>query len=113
MPRSEYDPLIPDRAEVEDDLSPVEERFRRASGPYLRSPWSWLAWALVLPGAALLTPFAARAGGPAAVLAGWSAAILVGGSVEVAATRAPAGAPSGRLSPPGCCASRGTSRSSP
>src|SRR5437764_428590 len=82
---SEYDPLIPDRAEVEDDLSPVQERFRRASGPYLRSPWSWLAWAVVLPAAALATPAAARAGGPAAVLAGWSVAILVGGAVEIAA----------------------------
>jgi hypothetical protein len=85
MPPSEYDPLIPDRAEVEDDLSPVEERFRRASGPYLRSPWSWLAWAVVLPAAALATPAMAGAGGPAAVLAGWSIAILLGGVVEVAA----------------------------
>ena len=82
---SEYDPLIPDRAEVEDDLAPVQERFRRASGPYLRSPWSWLAWAIVLPAAAFATPWEARAGGPAAVLAGWSAAILVGGVVEVGA----------------------------
>jgi len=82
---SEYDPLIPDRAEVEDDLLPVQERFRRASGPYLRSPWSWLAWAVVLPAAALATPAMAGAGGPAGVLAGWSVAILLGGVVEVAA----------------------------
>jgi hypothetical protein len=82
---SEYDPLIPDRPEVEDDLSPVQERFRRASGPYLRSPWSWLAWAVVLPAAAFATPLEIRAGGPAAVLAGWSVAILLGGAVEVAA----------------------------
>ncbi len=96
---SEYDPLIPDRAEVEDDLSPVQERFQRASGPYLRSPWSWLAWSIVLPAAALATPLEIRAGGPAAVLAGWSAAILLGGAVEVAAilrTGEPAGARAGR-----------------
>ena len=85
MPPSEYDPLIPDRDEVEDDLSPVQERFRLASGPYLRSPWSWLAWAVVLPAAALTTPAMAGIGGPAAVLAGWSIAILLGGVVEVAA----------------------------
>jgi hypothetical protein len=82
---SEYDPWIPDRAEVEDDLEPVRARFRRASAPFLRSPWSWLAWALVLPAAAFATPRAIGAGGPAGVLLTWSVAILLGGAVEVAA----------------------------
>jgi hypothetical protein len=82
---SEYDPLIPDPVVSEDDLEPVRERFRRASGPYLRSPWSWLAWALVLPAAAFATPTAAGIGGPAGVLVTWSVAILAGGAVEVAA----------------------------
>jgi hypothetical protein len=82
---SAYDPLIPDPVEVEDDLEPVRERFRRASGPYLRSPWSWLAWGLVLPAAAFVTPTAAGIGGPAYVLGTWSVAILAGGAVEVAA----------------------------
>jgi len=82
---TEYDPLIPDPVGSEDDLEPVRERFRRASGPYLRSPWSWLAWALVLPAAAFATPTAAGIGGPAGVLVAWSVAILAGGAVEVAA----------------------------
>jgi hypothetical protein len=82
---SEYDPLIPDREEVEDDLEPVRARFRAASGPYLRSPWSWLAWSTVLPTAAFVTPRAAGIGGPAGVLVTWSVAILLGGAVEVAA----------------------------
>lgn len=82
---SEYDPWIPDRAEVEDDLEPVRARFRHASAPFLRSPWSWLAWSLVLPAAAFATPYAAGLGGPAGVLLTWSVAILAGGAVEVGA----------------------------
>jgi len=81
---SEYDPLIPDPVEVDDDLEPVRERFRAASGPYLRAPWSWLAWAAVLPAAAFATPLAAGIGGPAGVLVTWSVAILLAGAVEVA-----------------------------
>ncbi len=96
---SEYDPLIPDREEVEDDLEPVRARFRVASGPYLRSPWSWLAWSAVLPAAALVTPRAAAIGGPAGVLVSWSVAILLGGAVEVAAIiRSPARSGSGARS---------------
>jgi hypothetical protein len=83
MNRSEYDPVFAGRGEdVEDDLGPVRERFRAASRPYLRSPWSWLAWAVVLPAAALATPWADGRGGPSWVLFVWSAAILAGGAVE-------------------------------
>jgi hypothetical protein len=62
----------------------VRERFAAAARPYLTSPWSWLAWAVVLPAAALATPAAHAAGGPAAVLFLWSGAILAAGAVEVA-----------------------------
>jgi hypothetical protein len=87
---SEYDPLFVAPASGEDDLTAVRELFRAASGPYLRSPWSWLTWALVLPAAALATSrvlAAGLGGGPAGVLLLWSAAILVGGAVEIVAIR--------------------------
>jgi hypothetical protein len=84
---SEYDPLFPERRRAEDDLTPVMERFRAASGPYLRSYWSWLTWALALPAAALLTPVALRRWGGAGALFTWSATILVGGAVEIVAIR--------------------------
>jgi hypothetical protein len=83
---SEYEPLFTPR-ETEDDLEPVRERFRAAGRPFLRSPWSWFAWAVLLPAAALATPLALRAGGPAGILFAWSAAILLGGAVEITAIR--------------------------
>jgi len=70
-----------------DDLEPVRERFRAASRPFLRSPWSWLAWAVLLPAAALATPVAWRAGGFSGVLFTWSGVILFGGAVELVAIR--------------------------
>jgi hypothetical protein len=84
---SEYDPLFTgsDNASPEDDLEPVRERFAAASRPYLHSPWSWLAWAVLLPAASFATPAALRRGGPAGVLFAWSLTILAGGAVEVAA----------------------------
>lgn len=87
MPRSEYDPLFgdptpDDSAADADDFTRVRERFEAASRAFLRSPWPWVAWAVLLPAAALLTPTVARAGGPAAVLLAWSGAILLGGAVE-------------------------------
>ena len=80
---SEYDPLIPrlDGAPSE-DLERVQERFGIAARPYLSSPIPWLAWAIVLPGAALATPGVAAGYGAAGVLFLWSIAVLVGGSVE-------------------------------
>jgi AcrR family transcriptional regulator len=82
---SEYDPLFSGSRPGDDDIEPVRERFRAASRPYLRSPWSWFAWALLLPAVALLTPRAFRFAGPPGVLTAWSAAILIGGAVELVA----------------------------
>ncbi len=88
MPRSEYDPLFErpavEQQDPDSDLETVRERFRAAARPYLTSPWPWLAWAVALPAAALLTPPVFAFGGPAAVLFTWSAAILLAGAVEVA-----------------------------
>lgn len=82
--RSEYDPILPQRsAEESEDLEQARELFAAASRPYLRSPWSWLAWALLLPAAALVTPAVLAATGGLGVLALWSGAILIGGGVEM------------------------------
>jgi hypothetical protein len=83
---SEYDPLFTPRTGA-DDFEPVRDRFRAASRPFLRSPWSWFAWAVLLPGVALATPAVLQRFGPAGVLFSWSAAILLGGAVEIAAIR--------------------------
>lgn len=80
---SEYDPLFSSPQDGDSEvLEEVRERFREAARPFLRSPWSWLAWGLVLPAAALATPALAAARGPAGVLFLWSGAILAGGAVE-------------------------------
>lgn len=82
---SEYDPLIPEApAASGGDLERAQELFEAASRPYLASPWSWAAWALVLPAAALATPRVLARFGGAGVLFLWSAAILAGGAVEMA-----------------------------
>jgi len=85
---SEYDPVVrpPDERDVL-DLERARELFETASRPYLSSPFSWLAWALVLPAAALLSPRAYAAGGPLGAVAFWSVAIMVGGAVEAIAIR--------------------------
>jgi hypothetical protein len=88
---SEYEPLFAAKSATAGDLATVQELFREASGPYLRSFWSWLAWAFVLPGAALATPWALARSGPAGVLLAWSVAILLGGAIEMAAIRGAAG----------------------
>jgi hypothetical protein len=83
---SEYDPLLPlSDAPISDDLERVQARFAAASRPYLSSPWSWLAWALILPAAALATPTSFAIGEAPAVLLLWSGAILLGGALEMAA----------------------------
>ena len=80
---TEYDPLFdPQRAGV-DDLEPVREHFRAASRPFLSSPWSWFGWAVLLPAAALATPFALARFGFSGVLFTWSGVILLGGAVEI------------------------------
>lgn len=86
-PPSEYEPLFAEEPTAADDLPAVQELFAAASGPYLRSPASWLAWAVLLPAAALATARAAARFGPAGVLLTWSVAILAGGAVEMAAIR--------------------------
>jgi hypothetical protein len=86
---SEYDPLFA-RAKPgaeSDDLEPVRERFLAASKPFLRAFWTWGAWALILPMAALFTPAAYKLRGPSGVLFLWSIAILLGGAVEFFAIR--------------------------
>ena len=82
---SEYDPLgrSRDSVAVDDDLESVRDRFERAGRPYLSSPWSWLAWALILPATALVTPVVLDRFGRFAVLLLWSVAVLVGGAVEM------------------------------
>lgn len=83
---SAYDPLFESAGvEVTDDLDVVRDRFARAARPFLRSPWTWLAWALLAPAAALATEPAAERFGPPGVLLLWSATILAGGAVEAAA----------------------------
>lgn len=80
---SEYDPFFSSPQDGDSEvLEEVRERFQAAARPFLRSPWSWLAWGLVLPAAALATPAVATARGPAGVLFLWSGAILAGGAVE-------------------------------
>ena len=80
---SEYDPLFPQGRSDKEDFAPIRELFTAASRPYLRSPWSWLAWALILPAAALATTIAFRRFGPAGILFTWSGAILLGGAIEM------------------------------
>ncbi len=99
---SEYDPLFGSGSEGDDpadaqSLETVRRQFARASQPFLSSPVVWLAWAVVLPAAALLTsPLGARFG-PAGILFLWSSAILAGGAIEMLAIRRRRG--SGRRSP--------------
>ncbi|MBT8494857.1 MAG: hypothetical protein KJO07_17505 [Deltaproteobacteria bacterium] len=81
---SEYDP-IPPRTPLSSeptDLERAQTLFAQASVGYLRSPWSWWAWGLLLPAAALLTREVFPIAGPLPTLALWSVVILVGGVVE-------------------------------
>lgn len=99
---SEYDPLFGAGGAGEDPadaeaLETVRRHFAQASRPFLSSPAVWLAWALVLPSAALATPPVAGRFGPAGILFLWSVAILVGGAVEMIAIRRRRGR--GRRSP--------------
>ncbi len=82
---SEYDPLFAGRGSPAEgrDLERVEDLFAAAAEPYLRSPWSWALWAVVLPSAALVSAHAARRGA-LAVLVLWSGAVLLGGAFEAA-----------------------------
>jgi hypothetical protein len=81
---SEYDPIRKtlDDPLAEDGLELVRDHFEEASQPYLSQPWSWLAWALILPSAALATPALLRVTGGLGVLVLWSIAVLLGGCIE-------------------------------
>lgn len=82
---SEYDPVFPERRRSDDpagDLARARRLFARASRPYLSSPLPWLAWAVLLPAAALATPRVATGASYPGVLALWSAAIVAGGVLE-------------------------------
>jgi hypothetical protein len=86
---SEYDPfLAPARPRFESsNLEHARALFGEASGPYLASPLPWLAWAVILPAAALATPAAGRSFDWVGVLLLWSVAILLGGAFELTAIR--------------------------
>jgi len=77
----------------------VREHFRKASRPFLRSPWSWFAWSVLLPAVALATPLVLQKGGPPAVLFTWSGAILLGGAVEIVGIRKAGGGFGGGSTP--------------
>lgn len=81
---SEYDPIRQsvDDPLAEDGLEQAQELFEDASRPYLSQPWSWLAWSLVLPLTALLTPRVLAATGGLGVMFLWSVAVLLGGAIE-------------------------------
>ncbi|MEM7050936.1 MAG: hypothetical protein AAF604_14805 [Acidobacteriota bacterium] len=80
-PASAYDPVFTGTS-TDDSLERVQARFEEASEPYLRSPFNWLAWSVLLPAAALLTPTAQRGFGVSGPLLLWSLAVLLGGAVE-------------------------------
>ncbi|MEE2776233.1 MAG: hypothetical protein VYE73_05665 [Acidobacteriota bacterium] len=86
---SEYDPFLPGtKADVDNsNLETVRDLFLEASMPYLSSPLLWFTWALILPGAALGTPFIAGRFGWLGVLLLWSLSILFGGVFEISSIR--------------------------
>ena len=77
-----YDPMFPEPSSHDSgDLERVRREFRRASRPFLGSSVTWVAWAIALPAAALITA-RLRPEAYAATLFVWSGAILVGSTVE-------------------------------
>ena len=78
---SEYEPLFRRKAAV-DDLEAVRRIFAGAAAPFTRSPWSWAAWAVLLPLAALATPEVLARYGPFVVVIVWCSVIILGGIVE-------------------------------
>lgn len=83
----DFEPLLGRRREGPDDLDQVRDLFAAAGRPFLLSPWPWLAWALLLPAAALATPRVVATLGPSGALGLWSLTILAGGAVELLAIR--------------------------
>ena len=93
---SEYDPLFSRPDDPDDDaltghrtdpgtpgLAAVRRSFAAAARPFVSSPSVWLAWAVLLPAAALATPPVFRRFGPPGPLMLWSVTILVGGLFEL------------------------------
>lgn len=91
--RSEYEPLFSRKEPAVDDLAAVREIFSGAAAPFTRSPWSWAAWALLLPTVALATPTILSRYGPLAVVVAWCSIIILGGVVETWILRRGAAAP--------------------
>jgi len=82
---SEYEPAFgatPVDDAAADDLARVRQAFELASQPYLSTPVSWFAWAVLLPLAALTSARAAAIAGPRGLVLLWSLTILVGGLIE-------------------------------
>ncbi len=84
---SAYDTLFgaDERGPELEEAAVARSAFQRASRAYLASPLPWIAWAVVLPSAALATPRAFALGREAGVILAWSVAILLGGACEGAA----------------------------
>lgn len=77
-----YDPMFPEPSTHDSgDLDRVRLEFRRASRPFLGSSLTWVAWAIVLPAAALITS-RLLPDAYAATLFVWSGAILAGSAIE-------------------------------
>lgn len=99
--RSAYEPAFGEEeaGPVVAEAAAARATFERASRAYLASPLPWLAWAVLLPAAALATPAAFRGMREAGVLLLWSIAILAGGAVEglalLGARRGASGGPLG------------------
>ena len=64
------------------DLQTVQDQFALAAEPYLSSPLSWFAWALVLPVGALVTDSALSTHGVVGAFLVWFVVVLVGGGIE-------------------------------
>jgi hypothetical protein len=80
-----YDPLFAGRDRDDDDLDQARRLFAGASRPFLRTPWSWYAWAVVLPAGALSTEAVGARWGLVGLLVSWTAVIVAGGAAEGAA----------------------------
>jgi len=84
----EYDPIVPAAAAAgSDDLERARDLFAAASRPFLVWPWPWVAWAALLPAAALLTEPVLAGLGAGGVLGLWTLTILLGGAVELVGIR--------------------------
>lgn len=81
---SEYDPIVPRRelSAERSDLEQVRALFEGSAERFLRSPWSWIVWAVIVGVTALVTRAIQDLVGPWVIVVVWSTAILVGGVAE-------------------------------